>query len=108
LQTSPFWTSILAYFLISETVANYEIFAMVLCFCGVIGIAMNKPDASVTSADTRMSGIILAFAIAWLYSGCNVLNRRLKHVHFLVIQFYHASFGLIFAIILLTLEHVIY
>ena len=80
---------------------------MVLCFCCVLGIALNKPDVSLASADTRLSGIIVAFVIAWLYSGCNVLNRKLKHVHFLVIQFYHAVFGLIFAVILLSLEHVI-
>jgi len=34
-----------------------------------------------------------------------VLNRKLKSVHFLVIQFYHAILGLIFAITFLLLEH---
>lgn len=41
-QTNPFWTSILAVFLLKETVKPYEYFAMGICFISVIGIALSK------------------------------------------------------------------
>ena len=42
LQTSPFWTSILGYFINNDTVSKMEIGAMILCFFGVVMIAVNK------------------------------------------------------------------
>lgn len=41
-QTNPFWTSIMAVFLLRESVALYEYAAMGVCFLGVIGIALSK------------------------------------------------------------------
>ncbi len=41
-QTSPFWTSILAYWLNGEKVQMVEYFAMALCFTGVVAIALSK------------------------------------------------------------------
>lgn len=41
-QTSPFWTSILAYFLNKESIQGFEFVGMVLCLLGVAGIALSK------------------------------------------------------------------
>lgn len=41
-QTNPFWTSIMAVFLLKENVKAYEYVAMGICFLGVIGIAISK------------------------------------------------------------------
>lgn len=41
-QTNPFWTSIMAVFLLRESVMMYEYVAMGICFLGVVGIAISK------------------------------------------------------------------
>ena len=33
--------------------------------------------------------------MSWLYAGCNVINRKLKDVHFAIVGFYHPVSGLI-------------
>ena len=38
-QTSPFWTTIIAYFVLSEAVIHVEIIGMIICFAGVVAIA---------------------------------------------------------------------
>lgn len=50
-QTSPFWTSILAFLLNGERIQAFEYVAMVLCFCGVIAIALSKQYASHVAPD---------------------------------------------------------
>lgn len=45
LQTSPFWTSLLALWLVKERVRASEYVAMTLCFIGIIGIALSKQQA---------------------------------------------------------------
>ena len=39
-QTTPFWVSIVAFFLLREPVIPLEILGMVICFTGVIVIAL--------------------------------------------------------------------
>ena len=43
-QTSPFWTSVLSYFINGEPIYRIEILGMVLCFIAVIIITMSEED----------------------------------------------------------------
>ena len=40
--TNPFWVSILAYFMLKEKISRLEKIGMVLCFFGVVTIALSK------------------------------------------------------------------
>ena len=46
-----------------------------------------------------MFGIFVAFTMSWFYSGTNVINRKLKNIHFSVIGFYHPLIGMILGVI---------
>ena len=80
----------------------FEVLGMVLCFIGVIGIALSKslqspPNVISTTSDkpSELLGIFICFFMSWLYAGCNVINRKLKDVHFAIVGFYHPLSGLI-------------
>jgi drug/metabolite transporter (DMT)-like permease len=113
-QTSPFWAGILGFFINSEPIMRFEYIAMVICFCGVLAITFSKPEAPEgavavveESSSTRYYGIALAFAIAWLFAACNVINRYLKRLHFAMVLFYHALCGICLASIFILGEHFI-
>ena len=54
-----------------------------------------------------MTGIIVAFTLAWAFAACNVINRKLKDLHFALILFYHALFGMTIAVLIIVLEKLI-
>jgi len=73
-----------------------------LCFVGVIGIAISKSFQSTSTVTLTTSekpaeffGIFICFFMSWLYAGCNVINRKLKEVHFAIVGFYHPLTGII-------------
>ena len=109
LQTSPFWISILALLINKEKVEKFEYAGMLIGFLGVVGITLSKPssEGSTYSESTRLTGIIIAFTQAWVYSATCVFNRRLKDVHFAVVLFYHCIFGMGAAALIIVAEKVI-
>lgn len=78
---------------------------MILCFIGVAAIASSKGSngAESNSQSTKLLGITIAFVTAWFYAGCNVLNRKLKEVHFTVLGFFHPLTGLVISMALLLI-----
>jgi drug/metabolite transporter (DMT)-like permease len=92
-----------------ERVERFEYAAMVIGFLGVVGITLSKPDTSGTtySESTRLTGIVLAFALSWVYSATCVFNRRLKDVNFAVVLFYHSIFGMCAATLMILVEKLI-
>ncbi len=108
LQTSPFWTSILGLLINRERVQKFEYLAMVICFGCVISMLFSKPSTQSTySESTRLTGIMLAFLLSWVFSATCVFNRRLKDVHFAVVLFYHCIFGISAATIVIIGEKLI-
>jgi drug/metabolite transporter (DMT)-like permease len=93
-QTGPFWTSILGYLVNKEPILRFEYVAMTICFCGVLAISTSKTDQQITSDYPKFVGVVLAFLCAWLSAGAQVMNRKLKDIHFTVIGFWHAATGL--------------
>ena len=83
---------------------------MVLCFLGVVGIAVNKqqPAENLTSAEpitskSEVLGIFVCFLMSWFYAACNVVNRKLKNVHFAIICFYHPIVGISISLLCLVI-----
>lgn len=54
-QTNPFWTAVLAYFLNNELLSKFEIGGMLISFLGVMAISLSNPseDSSHDSGDTK-------------------------------------------------------
>lgn len=80
-QTNPFWTSVLAYLLIGEKIRPFEIGAMMLCFCGVVCMAIEQykqSDEITSSGVSNVGGIALALVTAWLLGAQNTTGRILK------------------------------
>ena len=101
-QTGPFWTLLLGLLINKEPILKIEYVAMVICFCGVIAISTSKADQQVTSDYPKSVGVMLGFLTAWLGATTNVLNRKLKDIHFTVIGFWHPATGLAMSLIYLV------
>jgi len=54
-----------------------------------------------------MLGTFVAFVSSWFASGINVINRRLKDVHFSILGFYHPVLGVILTSIYLVFDKLI-
>lgn len=72
---------------------------MILCFCGVIFLALNRGTQSngnqqLISQNMQMFGILVVFIVSCSQAGINVTNRKLKDVHFAIIGFYHPILGM--------------
>jgi drug/metabolite transporter (DMT)-like permease len=94
IHTSPFWTSILAYYINKESLKKVELLCMCGCFSGVIILAHSsqKPDENSTGLakdKSPMFGMINAILCAWFYSGVIVSTRKLKEIHFSLMLFHY-------------------
>lgn len=120
-QTNPFWAAILGYFVNKEPIMCIEYIAMVVCLAGVVFIAMSKEQSmglndtndlvgnssEVESGKSSILGIGMIFGVSWLFAACNVINRKLKGMHFAIVLFYHALCGIFITVIIIVLEKVI-
>lgn len=109
-QTSPFWAAIIARIFLKEAMSNLEIVAMIISFGGVMTIAFANPDAAGGEDGenlTKIIGICMALAAAWLFAASNVINRYLKNMHFSMVLFYHALCGVILASSAILIEKLV-
>lgn len=86
-QTSPFYTSIMAYFVNREVVKRFELVGMILCFTGIslLGYAVkDKQDRAVhsTFGSSQLAGVLIMMASALFFSMQCVFTRKLKELHF--------------------------
>ena len=83
---------------------------MLICFAGVVIIALAKPPSTnmeQVGAGLYTVGVVLAYALAWSFASTNIMNRRLKDLHFSVILVWISVMGLVGAVIYLALEYLI-
>ena len=133
-NTSPFWTAIFAFLILSAPIHRKDLLLMIGCFIGVVMIALakeeemeNDPQTNEIEADeddggylskslenTRnnryskmdyMFGIFCITTTAIVYSWVSVLTRKLREVHFSVILFHYTSFGSLIIFVYLLFEH---
>lgn len=96
MSTSPFWVSILGYFVNGEQVELYEYAAMLLSFFGVVVIALSRTQTN--KIESHTIGIIFAIFISGITGLCNVISRKLKDVNYSIVMFYHAIAGIILSV----------
>ena len=83
-QTSPFWITIVAWFMLKEPIIPLELVCMVICFSAVALIAWqsgNNDDELSTEkdySDTSLAGLIVALCSAVTMAFVAVLSRALK------------------------------
>ena len=103
-NTLPFMIAIIVFIWLCERITKFEFAAMCLCFSGIILVALysQEPEKEVDEAgeqqedDTSYSfGITMALVTTFLYAVAGVVARRLRTVHFTVIQFHYSFIGTI-------------
>ena len=108
-QTSPFWISILGYFVNYEPIVGIEVIGMVVCFIGVVVITLSQNSHATeetidSGINLRILGIGMIFTCAWLNAITCVLNRKLSGVHHAVVMFWHAILGFAVATLYICIE----
>ena len=87
--------------------ALFQIVAMIFCFGGIAIVTFSQPKIE-DSEEEQMSeyeiGIILCFSVIFLFSLSSVTTRRLRSMHFSIIQFYLGLIGLLVSTIWLLIE----
>jgi drug/metabolite transporter (DMT)-like permease len=114
-QTNPFWTGVLSAYLNNEKVERVEQFCMLLCFACVCSIAYSsiRADQSVlkdpqeSSDNGMLLGILIILVASWAFSINVVLVRYLKEIEPSVIMFYHSTFGIIAATLIILSQKVL-
>ena len=110
---TPFISGILACIFLGEKLALVQILCMTLCFGGIVIVAFggDVDEAEISSEtdvqltfDDYQKGLLLSCACIMLFSTSAVLTRRVREVHFSVVQFYLALVGLVVASIWLLIE----
>ena len=88
----------------SEAVFCMDYVGMVLCFGGVLGIALSKSAPNTYDPADRNTGLLISFTLSWVFAAVCVFNRRLRNVHFSMVLFYHGVFGLLCSILYIVVE----
>ena len=74
LKTTPFWSAILAFFILNEAILKIEIGGMVICFGAFLYITLTGGEAGTDVADSsdgevsaagKALGMCLIFIAAW-------------------------------------------
>lgn len=125
-NSSPFFTVILSYFWTGDRILCFEGLAMIGAFAGIVCLGMAKPSedsqSKVQDLDSMSDfekqyayqiGLIMAVISCVAQSVISVASRRLKSLHFAVIQFAYALMascvmGIALAVICVKNNHVPY
>ena len=104
-NTSPFWISIVAYFLLREPIYRHEIIGTVVCFASVLLMGIYAMCHELTKETEYAVGSVLALISAVLFGFSAVSIRAMKDTPALVIVFYHALFGVIISAVVIGAEY---
>ena len=104
-NSSPFLTAVLSYFWTGDRILPLEGVAMLGAFSGIICLGLARPseeedgiDASASMSDWEWEnaykiGLVLASLACIAQSFISVASRRLKQLHFAIIQFTYGVFA---------------
>ncbi|CAD8097965.1 unnamed protein product [Paramecium sonneborni] len=114
LQTSPFWTTLIAIFYLKTEILSYKLFAnLILCFLGIILITqppflqqiLGQNISTIKNSETQLFGCILLLFSAFFFSLVQVLINNLSNkVNQLVIPQYFGVTSLIISSIVCIIE----
>ena len=111
---TPFVSGLLAWIWLGDKLGVFQIFMMLLCFAGVVLVACSKNKGNDDDDSEKSSGyeigIVLTSLLAVIFAVSAVSTRRLKTMHFSVLQFYLASVStlssLIWLIVMATQQEI--
>lgn len=100
MNSSPIFTSLLAFIMLGEPIIKKEISAVLLCFSAVILIAFGKSEKEENSQFYSsiwlfQLGVLAISATAVIFSYVSVLTRKMKEISPTLILFWYAVFGII-------------
>ena len=96
-----------------EPIYKVEICAILVCFCGVITIALHgsknasddiEEEGEEKSSNEIIFGYCIIFVCSWIFASNCVLNRALKTVHHSIVMFWHGMCGMILASLGVAIE----
>jgi len=128
-QMNPFWIAILACIMLGERIRLVEILGIVVCFGGVVIIALSKAEevddekekekleaelgeenAAEDGSEDEPSeldkylGVIIAITAAFTFALTSVFNRKLKAIDYTALMVYHGIIGGILASTVILIE----
>ena len=94
INTAPFWTAILGYYILGEKVSRFDIGCLIVCFTGVLTLSAASEEApsSVLKVQYPLFGMACALLNALCYSNVIVMTRKVKEIHYSLVLL---SYGLI-------------
>jgi len=110
-NTAPFWSSIIGYFVNNELINKYQALGILGCFIGLLILILSKDKNKSEAEKAEMSnyqktlGISVVLLCSIFFSVCGVFTRKLREVHFSVIQFYYGLSSFILYFTYLLIEH---
>ena len=88
---TPFVSGLLAFIWLGEKLSIFQIMMMILCFGGVTMVALannSDEDHSKSNISSYEAGVALCGTLCVIFAVSAVSTRRLKGMHFSVMQFY--------------------
>jgi len=115
----PFVAGLIAFLWLGEKLAVFQIVAMFFCFAGmaIVALSNNAMDESSEVTDDKSEfsqykiGVVLAIFCMIIIAISNVATRRIRNLHFSVIQFYLAVLGFIVGgvwLLIFSLDHEVF
>ena len=98
---TPFVAGLLAWVCLDEKLAIFQMVMMVFCFAGVVVVAItkNSDEDDLSEFGSYELGVALTCLLCLIFAISDVSTRRLKTMHFSVLQFYLASISLMSSLI---------
>jgi len=107
-STKPFWSSILSFFVLGETVRGLEIGFMVCSFGGILLIAIasmqkDEDNTDGTSESRYLFGLLFVIIFSFAAATVGVLTRMMQKLHYgVVLVYYQALAIMVCAVIMLV------
>lgn len=109
MNTMPFWSGVFAYLINKEKIKKAMIVCMIGSFAGVFVLNMYRPDKQSAMSKVQNNlygyGIMTAITFAILGALVGVLNRKMKAVHFSIIQIDYALTAWLCLFVVVLIEY---
>jgi len=87
INTQPFFVAIMAFIVNRESISKHLLLCMIGCFTGVIILnsSVKEDDKKIIDRQSFILGMISIFTFVVCSSMVNVLQRKMREVHFAII-----------------------
>jgi drug/metabolite transporter (DMT)-like permease len=93
---TPFWISILGFFINHERVSLLEILAMILCLILIVALTLTQKEDGNDEKNTNVAfGFFLCILCSWVNAAESICTRRLLDVHYSIVMIWNSFFGFI-------------